>query len=130
MKSEDIKDIINKGYSKMFENGYCGSKQACGSRKKNEDISRSIGYSEEELNNFSKSNLGFGRGNPVAMSSIGKGDVVLDLKSGAGFDVEILGEDREISKEQYKGICLESLKLKLIKRTRTEEVRRRCCCNG
>lgn len=33
----------------------------------------------------------------------------------AGFDVNILGEDKEISKKQYSGINLESLKLEAIK---------------
>ena len=256
----------------MSEGGYCGSGQTCGSRASNEDISRSIGYSEEELKSFGKSNLGLGCGNPVAMASIKEGDVVLDLGSGAGFDafialrkvgesgrvigvdfteemiekarkiseengfdnvefrlgdiedlpvddssvdvvisncvinlapdkgrvfreawrvlkdkgkmfvsdivllselsekkrkderllcgcvggammkddyievaksagfdVEVLslrdnsgdpGEDKGINKEQYKGVDLESLKLRLVKRTRVEGVEKRCCCNG
>ena len=263
MRSEDIKSIIKKGYSGMSESGCCGSGQGCDSGKSNKDISRSIGYSSEEIEDFADSNLGLGCGNPVAMAAINEGDVVLDLGSGAGFDafialrkvgksgkvvgidfteemidkargiaekngydnvefrlgdiedlplsensvdvvisncvinlapdkgrvfreawrvlknggkmfvsdivllsdlseeekvderllcgcvggallrddyieivkgagfdVEILGEDREISKEQYKGVDLESLKLKLVKRTSVEQVERRCCCNG
>jgi len=34
----------------------------------------------------------------------------------AGFDVNILGEDKEISKKQYSGIKLESLKIEAIKK--------------
>jgi len=37
-------------------------------------------------------------------------DDYIGVAKGAGFDVEVLGEDREISKEQYKGVDLESLK--------------------
>ncbi len=32
------------------------------------------------------SNLGLGCGNPIALASLQKGEVVLDLGSGAGFD--------------------------------------------
>lgn len=45
-----------------------------------------IGYSEDEINEFSSANLGLGCGNPTAFSNIRKGDTVLDLGSGAGFD--------------------------------------------
>ena len=263
MKSEDVKSVVRQGYKKIAGSGCCGSGQGCDSGKSNDDISRSIGYSNEEIESFGDSNLGLGCGNPVAMGSISEGDVVLDLGSGAGFDafialrkvgksgrvigvdfteemidkareiaekngynnvdfrlgdiedlpvsdksvdvvisncvinlapdkgrvfseawrvlkdegemfvsdivllsnlseekkaderllcgcvggailrddyieiakgagfdVEILGEDKEISKEQYKGVDLESLKLKLVKRTRVEQVERRCCCGG
>jgi len=34
----------------------------------------------------------------------------------AGFEIKILGEDKEISKKQYNGIALESLKIELIKK--------------
>ena len=43
-----------------------------------------IGYSNEELK--TPGNLGLGCGNPIAISKIKEGDVVLDLGSGAGFD--------------------------------------------
>lgn len=39
----------------------------------------------------------------------------LDVIKKAGFKVRILSEDREISKKQYKGIPLESLKIEAIK---------------
>jgi len=56
------------------------------------DISKSIGYTEEEINSFSEANLGLGCGNPVALSSIKEGDVVLDLGSGAGFDAFLVAK--------------------------------------
>jgi hypothetical protein len=34
----------------------------------------------------------------------------------AGFQVEVLGEDKDISKKQYAGMPLESLKIKAIKK--------------
>ncbi len=60
----------------------------CGSvdTKAAEQISKSIGYSDEEINNVPEANLGLGCGNPTALGKITEGDVVLDLGSGAGFD--------------------------------------------
>jgi len=34
----------------------------------------------------------------------------------AGFSVEILSEDKDISKKQYQGLPLESLKIKAVKK--------------
>ena len=52
-----------------------------------ESISKNIGYSEQDINSVPDgSNLGLGCGNPIALASLKKGEVVLDLGSGAGFD--------------------------------------------
>ena len=46
-----------------------------------------IGYSEDEMNSVPEgANLGLGCGNPTALASLKKGERVLDLGSGAGFD--------------------------------------------
>lgn len=50
------------------------------------DLSRSIGYNEDELKAVPDANLGLGCGNPTAFAELKHGDVVLDLGSGAGFD--------------------------------------------
>ncbi len=89
MEDKDIKKIVREGYSKMAGSGCCGSDQCCDSGKGNEEISKSIGYSDEETRTFEDANLGLGCGNPVAMAAIHEGDVVLDLGSGAGFDAFI-----------------------------------------
>jgi len=89
MKDSEIKEIVKRGYSKIAESGCCGSGYGCDSSKSNKVISKSIGYSDEEIGFFSESNLGLGCGNPVAMGNISEGDVVLDLGSGAGFDAFI-----------------------------------------
>ncbi len=52
-----------------------------------EEISKSIGYSLEEIESVPKeANVGLGCGNPLSFADIKEGDIVLDLGSGAGFD--------------------------------------------
>ncbi|PLX24599.1 arsenite S-adenosylmethyltransferase [Candidatus Parcubacteria bacterium] len=85
MKSDQIKKIVKSGYSKIAKESNCCSKCSCGS-KNDHDIAKAIGYSKEDINNISEAEMGLGCGNPVAISSIKEGDVVLDLGSGAGFD--------------------------------------------
>lgn len=51
------------------------------------EISRAVGYSEGELAQIpADANLGLGCGNPTAIASLGPGQTVLDLGSGAGID--------------------------------------------
>lgn len=75
-----IKEIVKKHYGRIASSGGCG----CGGGNANE-ISKSIGYSDNDLK-LSDANLGLGCGNPTALANIKKGDTVLDLGSGAGFD--------------------------------------------
>jgi len=82
-KKEEVKKIVREGYKEIAKGGNLCS---CGCGVSNEKISKEIGYSEKEINNVPEANLGLGCGNPVALSRIKKGDVVLDLGSGAGFD--------------------------------------------
>ena len=51
------------------------------------EASESFGYSTEEIQSVPEgANLGLGCGNPLGLSEVREGDVVLDLGSGAGFD--------------------------------------------
>jgi SAM-dependent methyltransferase len=84
MEDEKIKEVVKKSYAKIAtQNCGCG---CGGGNSNNEQIAKSIGYSEEEIGAVSEANLGLGCGNPVAMGKIKEGDTVLDLGSGAGFD--------------------------------------------
>jgi len=103
MENEDIKKIVRESYAKIASrgDGCCGSNSSCcDSLNSNKEISKSIGYSDEETGSFSDANLGLGCGNPTAFSGIKEGDVVLDLGSGAGFDAfiarRIVGESGKV----------------------------------
>jgi SAM-dependent methyltransferase len=78
--SGDLKNIVRDSYKKIVtkEPGF-----SCGGG----DISKSIGYSNEDMETVPKdSNLGLGCGNPHLIANIKDGETVLDLGSGAGFD--------------------------------------------
>ncbi|MCR4336091.1 MAG: arsenite methyltransferase [archaeon] len=77
--TKDIKKIVKESYQKI-------AKEGKGCSCSNDKISKSIGYSEKELSNVPEANMGLGCGNPTALGEIHKGDIVLDLGSGAGID--------------------------------------------
>ena len=83
MDSKKIKSIVKENYTKIATGKKCGCSCSCSDAKQ---ISKSIGYSDEEISNVPEANLGLGCGNPTAMAMIKEGDTVLDLGSGAGFD--------------------------------------------
>lgn len=86
MDQSEVKNIVKKHYSKIATaSGSCCSSCGCGDTS-NEQIAKSIGYSEAEINSALDANLGLGCGNPTALGHIKQGDTVLDLGSGAGFD--------------------------------------------
>jgi SAM-dependent methyltransferase len=99
IKKESIKNIVKDKYKDIaINNSSCG----CGcSNAKN--ISKSIGYSEEELKIVGEANLGLGCGNPLAFGRIKEGDIVLDLGSGAGIDA-ILAAKRVGEKGKVIGV--------------------------
>ena len=82
MKEKEVKKIVKKSYSKIAQKCNC----TCCGQQSQEDIARSIGYTEEDVSLAGDANLGLGCGNPVSLSNIKEGDIVLDLGSGAGFD--------------------------------------------
>jgi len=84
-KDDKTKQIVKDHYGKIAAGG-CGCCGGCGGRTNNEQIAKSIGYSDQEIMLAADSNLGLGCGNPTGMGEIKEGDIVLDLGSGAGFD--------------------------------------------
>jgi len=90
MEKQDVKKTVREGYARIASQGSsCCSpaSSCCGGNNIANNISKKIGYTDEDLNAVPDgANLGLGCGNPVALASLKKGEVVLDLGSGAGFD--------------------------------------------
>jgi SAM-dependent methyltransferase len=82
MEQENVKKIVKDAYKKIAES----SSSCCCSCNNAKNISKNIGYSDEELKIVGEANLGLGCGNPLAFGRIKEGDIVLDLGSGAGID--------------------------------------------
>lgn len=91
-KGINTKKEILKNYSKVARSassgGCCSGGCSCnGAEVGVKESSVKIGYSLEDLlTTPSYSNMGLGCGNPIAIASLKKGEVVLDLGSGGGFD--------------------------------------------
>jgi ubiquinone/menaquinone biosynthesis C-methylase UbiE len=84
------KRTVRERYARAAsEDAGCCGPSCCGGegQASTKDISRTIGYSEEELEALpSDANLGLGCGNPTAIACLTEGMTVLDLGSGAGID--------------------------------------------
>ncbi len=99
MNKEEFKTNIKVGYANILKNVTQQSKtsslfQCCSPKETTKEIGQKIGYSEEQLTKMPEnSNLGVGCGNPIAFASIKKGETILDLGSGAGFDCFIASEE-------------------------------------
>jgi SAM-dependent methyltransferase len=96
MKTDEIKKIVKERYGKIAvgKGSCCGpSSTCCGTGVSPEELSKSIGYSDEEIKMVPEdANLGLGCGNPLAYSFLKEGDTVLDLGSGAGIDCFLAAE--------------------------------------
>jgi arsenite methyltransferase len=91
MEEEQIKSVVRDAYAKVAKREVSiplnPVKSCCGGGNLAYDISRAIGYNDEELASVPEgANLGLGCGNPTALASLKTGETVLDLGSGAGFD--------------------------------------------
>ena len=90
MSEKNIKKAVRDNYAKVATEGSCCSgpvTNCCGQESLVKEISSSIGYTREDMDKVPEgSNLGLGCGNPIALASLKKGEIVLDLGSGAGFD--------------------------------------------
>ena len=107
LKSDDVRRAVREKYGKVAEAGGAGcgcapsaSGSCCGSGGDPSvvGISRALGYSDEDLAMAPDgANMGLGCGNPQAIASLKRGETVLDLGSGGGFDcflaARAVGED-------------------------------------
>ena len=89
-----VKRVVKSGYAKIAKGATscdgpvttccCGGNESSLTVKA---IGKAIGYSTKEMSAVpSGANLGLGCGNPTALAALKKGETVLDLGSGAGFD--------------------------------------------
>jgi SAM-dependent methyltransferase len=86
--SDQIRATVREAYGAIAEkqqSGCCGGSSCCGPA---ESSSRQLGYTEADLAAVPEgADLGLGCGNPQAIAGLKPGERVLDLGSGAGFDV-------------------------------------------
>ena len=92
MTDMEIKRAVRQNYAEVArEAGSC-----CGPSAKPKALgkaSMTIGYSDEDLKSVPDgANMGLGCGNPTAIASLRKGETVLDLGSGGGFDCFIAAD--------------------------------------
>ena len=89
---DDVKKVVKDSYANIARQA--GSRSCCcNANKAAQRQSGEMGYSEAQMQQApAGSNLGLGCGNPVAILSLKPGEVVLDLGSGAGFDVFLAAE--------------------------------------
>ncbi|HUW60062.1 MAG TPA: arsenite methyltransferase [Candidatus Bathyarchaeia archaeon] len=94
---EAIRTAVREGYAQVARGGgsCCGpasGPNTCCGTSQADLLAEQIGYSEQELAALPEgANLGLSCGNPTAIAGLSAGEVVLDLGSGAGFDVFIAG---------------------------------------
>jgi len=87
MDSSEKKEVIKKKYGEIaMAGGSCCCSSTCCGDLSVVDVSKSIGYTGDQITSVPDANLGLGCGNPTAFAELKSGDVVLDLGSGAGFD--------------------------------------------
>src|SRR5262245_6639268 len=87
MDNGELKEAVKTRYAEVAQgSGSCGS--LCGCAENAEFLALTFGYSAQELATLPEgANLGLSCGNPQAVAAPTQGEVVLDLGSGAGFDV-------------------------------------------
>ncbi len=87
MDANEKKEVIKKKYQEIAVlGGSCCSGSSCCGDSSPVDLSKSLGYSESDVQAVPDANLGLGCGNPTAFAELKPGNVVLDLGSGGGFD--------------------------------------------
>lgn len=95
MEANEIRKKISKDYARAIKavKPSCCRPQSCGAQDSITPIAEFGGYKLEEIKAYkSAAASSFGCGNPLAFIEIKEGEVVVDLGSGAGFDLLIAGE--------------------------------------
>jgi SAM-dependent methyltransferase len=86
LKNDEVREAVSKTYGEIARNGGTCGCNCCGESTV-EDTSQAIGYSSRDVSRVPEgANMGLGCGNPQAIANLKKGETVLDLGSGGGFD--------------------------------------------
>jgi SAM-dependent methyltransferase len=94
-RADEIRQNVRESYSQVAEasnsGDCCGTESSCcgvsDDTAINTLVSTRLGYSENDLDKVPEgADMGLGCGNPRAIASIKKGETILDLGSGGGFD--------------------------------------------
>ncbi len=94
-QADKIRQNVRESYAQVAqasnEGESCGTSSSCcgvsDDAAINTLVSTRLGYSENDLENVPEgADMGLGCGNPRAIASIQKGETILDLGSGGGFD--------------------------------------------
>ncbi len=103
--NDEIRKVVREQYGKVAESGgscgdvltsCCDTSTSCceapGIDAKS--TSKELGYSDNDVNEVPEgANMGLGCGNPRAIASLKKGETVLDLGSGGGFDCFLAAQE-------------------------------------
>mgnify|MGYP001822185565 FL=1 len=94
-QADEVRQNVRSSYTEVAETNNqgdcCGVETSCcgvsDDTAINTLVSTRLGYSQDDLNNVPEgADMGLGCGNPRAIASIKRGETVLDLGSGGGFD--------------------------------------------
>lgn len=124
MDANAVKQSVIKSYgmlAKTKSGGLLSSLFACcAPMQQTTEIAETIGYSKEVLADVPEdANMGVGCGNPSALAEIQRGDTVVDLGSGAGFDAFIVSKSVG-DKGKVIGVDLSDDMLKLARKNATK----------
>ena len=88
MKEKEIKEVVRGRYAQIARQDQQSRCPSCACGVSPLSQAEAIGYSAEDLANIPEEVIvGLGCGNPIAITELKAGEVVLDLGSGAGIDV-------------------------------------------
>ncbi len=90
---ESTRRAVRDAYGKIAQESgksCCGPKSSCCGATAPNALAEALGYDDAELSELPEdANLGLSCGNPTAIALLRPGEVVVDLGSGAGFDIFI-----------------------------------------
>lgn len=102
MEKQELHDFVRNTYGKVATSGV---DITSGERLDTVTVGKMMGYTVDDLKKGLEgdANMSLGCGNPVALAALRKGDTVIDLGSGGGFDCFLAG-DRVGSSGQVIGV--------------------------